>query len=139
MTAPGGPLDGSGGGIGGGSSARAVPWTAITATAHTTHPVRTVVVITTPPRSESLSSPRAFRLEFAPSVTTLPARMAAEPPSKAEILKEIQQWMKELFELDAERVQPEARLIEDLELDSLDAFDLAVKVEEATGLAFDES
>jgi len=46
--------------------------------------------------------------------------------------------MKELFELDADRVQPEARLIEDLELDSLDAFDLAVKVEETTGLAFDE-
>jgi acyl carrier protein len=62
-----------------------------------------------------------------------------EPPSKADILGEIQQWMKELFELDAGRVQPEARLIEDLELDSLDAFDLAVKVEETTGLAFDET
>jgi len=47
--------------------------------------------------------------------------------------------MKELFELDSERVQPEARLVEDLELDSLDAFDLAVKVEEVTGLAFDET
>ena len=46
--------------------------------------------------------------------------------------------MKELFELEADRVQPEARLIEDLELDSLDAIDLAVKVEEATGRAFDE-
>lgn len=47
--------------------------------------------------------------------------------------------MKELFELDSERVQPGARLIEDLELDSLDAFDLAVKVEETTGIAFDEN
>ncbi|MBA3455356.1 MAG: acyl carrier protein [Deltaproteobacteria bacterium] len=46
--------------------------------------------------------------------------------------------MKDLFELDAGRVQPEARLIEDLELDSLDAIDLAVKVEETTGRAFDE-
>jgi acyl carrier protein len=46
--------------------------------------------------------------------------------------------MKELFELDSARVQPDARLIEDLELDSLDAFDLAVKVEEITGIAFDE-
>jgi len=35
-------------------------------------------------------------------------------------------------------VQPDARLIEDLDLDSLDAIDLAVKVEETTGLAFDE-
>ena len=61
-----------------------------------------------------------------------------ETPSKAEILQKIQGMMKELFELDSGRVQPAARLIEDLELDSLDAFDLAVKVEETTGVAFDE-
>lgn len=47
--------------------------------------------------------------------------------------------MKELFELDSDRVRPDARLIEDLDLDSLDAFDLAVKVEEVTGIAFDEN
>ena len=47
--------------------------------------------------------------------------------------------MNELFELASDRVQPEARLVEDLELDSLDAFDLAVKVEETTGVAFDEN
>lgn len=59
--------------------------------------------------------------------------------TKAEILGVLQLMMKELFELDPERVQPAARLIEDLELDSLDAIDLAVKVEETTGMAFDES
>jgi acyl carrier protein len=63
----------------------------------------------------------------------------SEPPSKTEILREIQVMMKELFELDSERIQPEARLVEDLELDSLDALDLAVKVEETIGLAFDEA
>ncbi len=47
--------------------------------------------------------------------------------------------MKELFKLDSERVHPDARLVEDLELDSLDAIDLAIKVEETTGFAFDES
>lgn len=47
--------------------------------------------------------------------------------------------MKELFGLDSARVQPDARLVEDLELDSLDAIDLAVKVEETTGLALDEA
>jgi acyl carrier protein len=62
-----------------------------------------------------------------------------EAVSKAEILTSIQLMMKELFELDAARVQPEARLIEDLELDSIDAIDLAVKVEETTGLVFDEA
>ena len=46
--------------------------------------------------------------------------------------------MQELFKLDSDRVQPAARLIEDLELDSLDAIDLAVKVEETTGVALDE-
>ena len=46
---------------------------------------------------------------------------------------------KELFDLAPEKVQPEARLIEDLELDSLDAIDLAVKVEETTGMALDEN
>lgn len=61
-----------------------------------------------------------------------------EPPSKAEILLKIQEMMKELFELDPARVQPDARLIDDLELDSLDAIDLAVKVEEVTGRGFDE-
>ncbi len=47
--------------------------------------------------------------------------------------------MKELFDLDHDKVQPQARLVEDLELDSLDAIDLAVRVEEVTGLALDEA
>jgi acyl carrier protein len=61
-----------------------------------------------------------------------------EALSGPEILLEIQRMMKDLFELEPDRVQPAARLSEDLELDSLDAIDLAVKVEESTGLAFDE-
>ena len=61
-----------------------------------------------------------------------------EAPSRNEILREIQHMMSELFELGSDRVKPEARLVEDLDLDSLDAFDLAVKVEEITGVAFDE-
>lgn len=62
-----------------------------------------------------------------------------EAPSRDAILREIQHMMCELFELGSDRVQPEARLVEDLELDSLDAFDLAVKVEEITGVALDEN
>lgn len=62
-----------------------------------------------------------------------------ESPSKAEILKDLQVMMKELFELDTDKVQPPARLVEDLELDSLDAIDLAVRLEETTGLALDEA
>jgi acyl carrier protein len=64
---------------------------------------------------------------------------APEAPSRAEILIQVQRLMNELFELPPDRVQPEARLAEDLELDSLDAFDLAIKVEEITGVAIEES
>jgi acyl carrier protein len=58
--------------------------------------------------------------------------------SRDDILREIQRIMKELFKLTEDRVVPEARLGEDLELDSLDALDFAVKVEVLTGKAFSE-
>lgn len=38
--------------------------------------------------------------------------------------------MKELFEVNAERVTPETKLIDDLGLDSIDALDLAAHLEE---------
>ena len=56
-----------------------------------------------------------------------------------EVLRTIQEAMKGLFDLDSARVHPAARLVEDLGLDSIDAIDLAAKVEEATGRAFDEA
>ena len=58
--------------------------------------------------------------------------------SRDEVLRELRRVMKELFKLPEERVVPEARLGADLELDSLDALDLAVKVEELTGKALTE-
>jgi acyl carrier protein len=58
--------------------------------------------------------------------------------SREEILREIQRMMKELFQLSEDRVVPEARLGADLELDSLDALDLAVKVEVLAGKALTE-
>ncbi|HEY0252579.1 MAG TPA: acyl carrier protein [Kofleriaceae bacterium] len=54
-------------------------------------------------------------------------------PSQEAILLELQLIMKELFEIENDRVVPTARLAEDLDLDSLDALDLAVKVEDLTG------
>ena len=41
--------------------------------------------------------------------------------------------MVELFEIDAQQIRPEALLIEDLDVDSIDAVDLAVKITEITG------
>lgn len=59
-------------------------------------------------------------------------------PSQEAILREVQLIMKELFQMDETRVVPAARLAEDLDLDSLDALDLAVKVEDLTGHELDE-
>ncbi|MDN5873927.1 MAG: acyl carrier protein [Sinobacteraceae bacterium] len=41
--------------------------------------------------------------------------------------------LSEHFELDPDKVVPEARLYEDLELDSIDAVDLSLAVEDLTG------
>ncbi|MCB1582394.1 MAG: acyl carrier protein [Marinicella sp.] len=53
--------------------------------------------------------------------------------NKAEILSTLKSTMVELFELDEDEIQPEANLFEDLDLDSIDAVDLAVKITEITG------
>ena len=39
----------------------------------------------------------------------------------------------EAFEISPERIVPEAKLFEELELDSIDAVDLAIKLQEMTG------
>jgi acyl carrier protein len=59
-------------------------------------------------------------------------------PSQEAILREVQLIMKELFEMNESRTVPTARLVEDLDLDSLDALDLAVRVEDLTGHQLDE-
>ncbi len=43
-----------------------------------------------------------------------------------------------LFQLDPQTVTMEARLVEDLDLDSIDAIDMAVKVQEVTGRRLEE-
>jgi acyl carrier protein len=49
------------------------------------------------------------------------------------ILGELQSMMLELFNIEAERVVPGARLIDDLDLDSIDAIDMVVKLQDMTG------
>jgi acyl carrier protein len=51
----------------------------------------------------------------------------------AEILERISTTLVELFELPAEKVIPEARLLEDLEIDSIDVVDLMDHVRRYTG------
>ena len=51
--------------------------------------------------------------------------------TKETILSHLQDIMHELFELDRDQVVPEARL-EDLDIDSIDAVDMMVKLKELT-------
>jgi acyl carrier protein len=50
-----------------------------------------------------------------------------------QILEKLKAILAEAFEIDPERVTPEASLFEELELDSIDAVDLAIKLQEMTG------
>ena len=58
--------------------------------------------------------------------------------SRNEILAEIVRTMSETFEMEADEIKPESRLFEDLDLDSIDAIDMAVKMQDLTGKRVDE-
>ena len=60
-----------------------------------------------------------------------------EPTAEA-LLEYLRRLFEKEFEIPQEQVTPAARLVEDLELDSLDAVVLAIRVEEETGLELDE-
>ena len=53
--------------------------------------------------------------------------------SREELLEKLRGYLNELFDVAPEDVTLEARLSEDLDLDSIDAVDLIVKLQELTG------
>jgi acyl carrier protein len=53
--------------------------------------------------------------------------------SRVEVLERLRSVMVELFDVAPEAVQLDAHLIEDLQLDSIDAIDMAVRLQEMTG------
>ncbi|KAA8733851.1 acyl carrier protein [Acinetobacter qingfengensis] len=53
--------------------------------------------------------------------------------SQEQILQQLRQWMEELFEIEPEKVQLNAHLYNDLDIDSIDAVDLIVKIRALTG------
>jgi acyl carrier protein len=53
--------------------------------------------------------------------------------SKQEILAQVRSAMAELFELDPAAIGLDAHLIEDLDLDSIDAIDMAARLQQLTG------
>ncbi len=53
--------------------------------------------------------------------------------NKEEIFLKLQNIMADLFEIDPEKITLEANLYEDLDIDSIDAVDLAIEVRDLTG------
>ncbi|MGB8600663.1 MAG: acyl carrier protein [Rhizomicrobium sp.] len=53
--------------------------------------------------------------------------------TRQEALEKLTDILDELFETPREKVRPEATLFEDLDLDSIDAIDLVLKIQALTG------
>ncbi len=53
-----------------------------------------------------------------------------------EIYARLRSYLEDMFEVPPEKISREARLFEDLDLDSIDAVDLVVKLQELTGRKF---
>jgi len=53
--------------------------------------------------------------------------------SRDEVYTRLAYYLTEMFEVPAEDIRPDAKLYEDLGLDSIDAVDLLVKLHEITG------
>ena len=52
---------------------------------------------------------------------------------RQQVFSEVTAALVELFEVDASRITPDARLYEDLEIDSIDAIDLIDRLRQVTG------
>lgn len=53
--------------------------------------------------------------------------------TQEQILQQLRDWMEELFEIEPERIQMDSNLYTDLDIDSIDAVDLVVKIKQVTG------
>jgi acyl carrier protein len=62
------------------------------------------------------------------------APVTPPPPLTSEsIYAHVRELLVELFEVDPAKIKPEARLYQDLEIDSIDAIDLVLKLKDFTG------
>ncbi|MFC6051411.1 acyl carrier protein [Acinetobacter sp. Ac_877] len=53
--------------------------------------------------------------------------------TQEQVLEKLREWMEELFEIAPEDIQLNSNLATDLDVDSIDAIDLVVKIKELTG------
>ncbi|HEY9547681.1 MAG TPA: acyl carrier protein [Solimonas sp.] len=66
-------------------------------------------------------------------MSTVMMPMAAVVPSQNEIFEHVKTLLVELFEVEPQKVTMEAQLYQDLEIDSIDAIDLILKLKDYTG------
>jgi acyl carrier protein len=59
--------------------------------------------------------------------------------NRDQVFDEVQRRMSEMFEIDRGSIREDSLLRDDLDLDSIDAIDLAVKIQEITGARVDEA
>ena len=59
--------------------------------------------------------------------------MSTSTMTDTQILSRLRELLADTFDIDPTRVTPEADLYRDLDLDSIDAVDLAIKLQEMTG------
>lgn len=59
--------------------------------------------------------------------------MAAAAPSQNEIFEHVKALLVELFEVEPQKITMQAQLYQDLEIDSIDAIDLILKLKDYTG------
>ncbi|MEG2883332.1 MAG: acyl carrier protein [Acinetobacter sp.] len=53
--------------------------------------------------------------------------------TQEQVLAKLKDWMQDLFEIEPDDIQLDSNLYEDLDVDSIDAVDLVVKIKELTG------
>lgn len=54
-------------------------------------------------------------------------------PSREQVFAHLRHTLVELFEIDADKITPQANLYTELDIDSIDAVDLVLKLKEFTG------
>jgi acyl carrier protein len=59
--------------------------------------------------------------------------MTTIAPDSEAVLQRVTEVLEQLFEIDPDTVKPEARLYEDLDIDSIDAVDLVIELKKITG------
>ncbi|XEY16359.1 acyl carrier protein [Azospirillum sp. HJ39] len=56
--------------------------------------------------------------------------------TRDQVYEKLKGYLEDMFEVEPDRVTPESHLFEDLDLDSIDAVDLVVKLQDLTGRKF---